>query len=234
MSAMSVGIVRLTQSSIGKKVIMAITGLIWIGFVAGHMYGNLKVFGGPVYFNEYAEGLRELGHPLFGRLHLLTVARVTLLAALALHFWAFISLTKQSQTARKTNYAKTKRLRTSSASLYMRYGGIYILFFIIFHLAHLTWGVPGVHPDFHHGDAYNNLVIGFQSYGYATTVIYFIALIALAMHLYHGMWSVFQTLGLNNKDYDQMIRMLAIGVAVVLPLGFAVVPLAVIFGILTV
>ena len=163
MGAMSVGIVRLTQSSIGKKVIMAVTGLVWIGFVVFHMYGNLKVLGGPVYFNEYAEGLREVGHPIFGRLHLLTVARLGLLVAIVLHFWSFVMLTRQSREARPTAYAKTKRLTTTSASLYMRYGGIYILLFIIYHLAHFTWGIPGIHPEFIHGDAYHNLVTGFQN-----------------------------------------------------------------------
>jgi succinate dehydrogenase / fumarate reductase cytochrome b subunit len=108
-----------------------------------------------------------------------------------------------------------------------------ILLFLIFHLAQFTWGIPGIHPDFIPGDAYHNLVVGFQSYYYLTTVIYFLAVIALGLHLYHGTWSMFQTLGLNNKTYSQLIRLAATGLAIVVSVGFVIVPIAVILGIVS-
>lgn len=233
MSASTIGVLRLYQSSIGKKVIMAVTGLIWVGYVLLHMYGNLKVFGGPVYFNEYAEGLREIGHPIFGRLHLLTIARLVLAASLIAHVWAAWSVSRQSWSARLKNYDRTKRLTTNPASLTIRWGGVAIFLFIIFHLAHLTLGIPGVHPNFVPGDAYHNLVLGFQSYFYIPAIIYLLATVALALHLYHGIWSLFQTLGLNNKTYTKIIRAIAWGLALVISAGFAIVPLAVITGIVS-
>ena len=237
-SVSSIGVLRLYQSTIGKKVIMAITGLIWIGFVVMHMYGNLKVFGffggGAEYFNEYAHGLREFGHPILGPKHFLILFRLLLIFALAAHVWAFFTLTRQSQSARPTGYGRHRTLATNPASLYIRWGGVAILFFIIFHLAHFTWYPPfSVNPDYIPGDAYHNLVSGFQMWGGAVSIIYFIALAALALHLYHGTWSMFQTLGLNNKTYTTFIRILATLVAVSIPLGFALVPLAILFGFIS-
>ncbi|MDX1523512.1 MAG: succinate dehydrogenase cytochrome b subunit, partial [Anaerolineae bacterium] len=142
------------------------------------------------------------------------------------------SLTQQSRTARPKSYAHTKRLRTNAASLYMRYGGVFILLFIIFHLMHFTWGWL-VHPDFIQGEPYHNVITGFTSLAYIPVVIYLIGLVALALHLYHGAWSMFQTLGLNNKTYTDAIRLLAWALAIIIPLGFAVVPLAVVFGIVS-
>ena len=233
MGVANLGVLKLYQTSIGKKVVMAVTGLLWIGFVFFHMYGNLKVFGGAAYFNEYAEGLREVGHPIFGRLHLLTLARLGLIVTILLHIWSAWSLTQQSHAARPTAYLQTKRLATNYASLTIRWGGVAILLFLIFHLAQFTWGIPGIHPDFIPGDAYHNLVVGFQSYYYLTTVIYFLAVIALGLHLYHGTWSMFQTLGLNNKTYSQLIRLAATGLAIVVSVGFVIVPIAVILGIVS-
>jgi len=242
MSAMSIGILRLTQTSIGKKVIMAITGLIGIGFVTFHMYGNLKVFGfmtGPEYasaqqhFNEYAHTLRTFGEPIFGYTHLLWVARLVLIGAVILHVWAAWSLYQESERARTVKYSKHQKLKTNFASLYIRVGGVILLLFIIFHLMHFTWGVPFVHPDFRTDDAYHNVVVGFQSYGYLPAIFYIIAMGALGLHLFHGTWSLFQTLGLNNKTYTNMLRALAIVISVVVTVGFIVVPLAVMLGLVT-
>ncbi|MEX1018160.1 MAG: succinate dehydrogenase cytochrome b subunit [Litorilinea sp.] len=223
--------VALYQSSIGKKAIMAVTGLIWIGYVAVHMYGNLKVFQGALYFNEYAEGLRHLGEPVFGFRHLLTVARLVLVASLAAHVWAAVSLYNQARNARPSNYESKRIVQANYASLTMRWGGTVILLFILFHLAHLTWGVPGVHNDFELGNAYNNLVYGFQSL--PVVIIYLVALVALGFHLFHGTWSLFQTLGLNNKSVEPLLRSLAWILAIGVPVGFAAVPLAVLFGMVT-
>lgn len=231
-----VGALTLYRTTIGRKIIMAVTGLIGIGFVIGHMYGNLKAFallgGGPEYFNHYAEGLRELGAPIFGHAHLLWIVRIVLLTAVILHVWAAYTLYQDSNRARSTSYGQHKTLQATMASLYIRVGGVILFLFIIFHMAHFTWGIPGIHPDFIYGEVYNNVVIGFQSYYYLPAVFYLIAMTALGFHIYHGMWSMFQTLGFNNKTYTQPLRALSLVLAIIIAVGFALVPLGVIFGIL--
>jgi succinate dehydrogenase / fumarate reductase cytochrome b subunit len=219
----------LHRTTIGKKFIMAVTGLIYVGYVIVHMYGNLKAFLGPVYFNEYAEGLRELGAPVFGHLHLLTVARLVLAVALVLHVWAAWSLTQQAWRARPNRYRVRKSVQANAASLSMRWGGVALLLFIIYHLAHLTWGVPGVHSDFVRGDAYRNLVVGMRNP--VTAVVYMAGLVALGLHLYHGVWSMFQTLGMSYDLTEKPIRALAIALALIVSLGFAAVPVAIWAGI---
>jgi succinate dehydrogenase / fumarate reductase cytochrome b subunit len=170
--------VALYRSSIGKKALMALTGLIWIGYVVAHMYGNLKAFQGGEHFNEYAEGLRYLGAPIFGYLHLLTVARIGLVATILIHIWAAWSLFVMARAARPASYASRRVVQANYASVSMRFGGLVILLFILFHLAHLTWGIGPVHSDYIRGDAYHNLIIGFRSI--PVVIIYLIALAALA------------------------------------------------------
>lgn len=219
----------LYQSSIGKKAVMALTGLVWIGFVAFHMYGNLKVFQGVETFNAYAEGLRSLGYPVFGHMHLLMIARVVLIVAIALHIWSAWSLYQQARHARPANYATRRVVQANYASLTMRWGGVLLVFFILFHLAQLTWGVQALNPDFTRSDPYANVVNAFSFW--PTVVLYLMALVALGFHLFHGTWSMFQTLGWNSRDYDGLIHGLAWAVAVVVPVGFALVPIAVQLGI---
>ena len=222
--------VALYRSSIGKKALMALTGLIWIGYVVMHMYGNTKAFLGSEHFNEYAEGLRVLGAPVFGHLHLLTIARIVLVAAIAIHIWAAYSLWVIAREARPSSYASRRVVQANYASLTMRYGGTVIVLFVIFHLAHLTWGMSPVHPDYIRGDAYHNLVAGFRSL--PVVILYLIALVALGLHLYHGTWSMFQTLGLNDENWDMALRALSWVLAIIVPLGFAAVPIAIQFGII--
>lgn len=221
--------IALTRSTIGKKVIMAVTGLIWVGYVVIHMYGNLKVFFGPEYFNHYAEGLRVLGEPLLGRLHLLFIARTVLVGSLVAHVWAAVSLSRQAQAARPQRYAVTKRVKADYASLTMRWGGAAIFFFIIYHLAHLTWGVPVLNTNFVRGQAYANLVYGFQNP--INVTLYLLAVTALGFHLYHGTWSMFQTLGLVDQRTTPPIRALAWALAILVPVGFGIVPISVMLGI---
>lgn len=228
-----VGVMTFPKTTIGKKVIMAITGAVWVGYLVMHMYGNLKVFTGAEHFNEYAAGLRTLGAPIFGYAHLLTIARLIFVGSIVLHIWAATTLTLHNRASRSVKYTMHTKLRGNSANLTMIYGGIAIFVFIIYHLMHFTFGTPVIHPDFDGHDAYSNVVIGFQSYGYIPAIIYLMALVPLAFHLFHGVWSMFQTLGLNNKTYTGMLRGLAWLIAIVIPAGFALVPLAVIFGILT-
>jgi succinate dehydrogenase / fumarate reductase cytochrome b subunit len=230
---MSISVINLYRTSIGKKVIMAITGLIGIGFVILHMYGNLKVFGGPEYFNAYSEGLRGIGAPIFGHTHLLWIGRAVLLAAVVLHVWAAWSLYQESRDARAIKYAKYTPIQASVAALYIRVGGVILLIFLIFHLMHFTWGVPGIHPDFSQTDVYHNVVVGFRSYAYLPAVFYLVAMAALGFHLYHGTFSLFQTLGASNQRHAKSLRALSLFLAVIVAVGFALVPLAVMFGLVS-
>jgi succinate dehydrogenase / fumarate reductase cytochrome b subunit len=233
MGVMSISVINLYRTSIGKKVIMALTGVIGIGFVIFHMYGNLKVFGGPEYFNAYSEGLRGIGAPIFGHTHLLWIGRGILLGAVVLHVWAAWSLYQESEHARAVKYIKHTTIQASPAALYIRVGGVIILIFLIFHLMHFTWGVPGIHPDFSETDVYHNLVVGFQSYSYLPAVFYLVAMAALGFHLYHGTYSLFQTLGANNQSHAGSLRALSLFLAIIVAGGFAIVPLAVMFGLIS-
>ncbi len=230
MSAATMSVLKFHHSTIGKKVIMAVTGLIWIGYLLGHMYGNLKLFTGPEHFNEYAHGLRTLGAPVFGYAHLLTIVRIGLIVSFFAHVWAAITLGVRNRSARSTSYIQHKKLRTTQVSLTMIYGGVAVLLFVLYHLLHITLGVPGVHPNFDGSDAYHNVVYGFQSQGYIPVVIYLLALVTVGLHLFHGTWSVFQTLGLINKSYSPALRIVAIALALIIPLGFASVPIAIMLG----
>jgi succinate dehydrogenase / fumarate reductase cytochrome b subunit len=220
--------VAIYRSSIGKKALMAVTGLIWIGYVIAHMYGNLKAFQGSEDFNHYAESLRTLGEPIFGYLHLLTIIRIVLVIAILIHIWAAWSLFVMAREARPRSYASRRVVKANYASVSIRYGAVVILLFVIYHLSHLTWGITGIHPDYIRGDAYHNLVIGFRSL--PVVIIYLAALVALAGHLYHGTWSMFQTMGMNDNNWDRALRALAWLLAIVVPVGFAAVPIAIQLG----
>lgn len=220
----------LYRSSIGKKAVMAVTGLIWIGYLVMHMYGNLKAFQGAEYFNHYAEGLRDIGAPVFGHLHLLTIARIVLIPTLILHIWSAWSLYGVARAARPVNYGQWRAVKANYASLTMRWGGAVLAIFILFHLAQLTWGAPVINADFIRGDAYHNLIGAFQFW--PITLLYLAGVVALGFHLFHGTWSMFQTLGLNNHEWDAVFRGLAWVLAIVIPVGFATVPLAVQLGYL--
>ena len=234
------GVLTLYRTSVGKKVIMAVTGFILVGFVAFHMYGNMKMYQGPEVFNAYAAGLREVGYPIFGHEHLLWVARLALLGAVVLHIWSATSLTLQSRKTTAANavggmrrYGEKKRT-TGYAAYTMRYGGVVIFLFILYHLAHLTFGAfygqgQYQHPENGEYFVYNNVVVGFQNP--LISGIYLITMIFLGLHLYHGVWSMFQTLGLNNTKYTGMLRGLAILVAVIVTLGNLSFPIAVMAGI---
>ncbi len=218
----------LYRSSIGKKVTMAITGLVLFFFVIAHMLGNLKVFQGPEKFNAYAEFLREFGEPLLGHSQFLWILRVGLLLAVVLHIVAAVQLTRMSQQARPVRY---QRRLTPSASTYasrtMRWGGVIIATFVVYHLLHLTVGT--VHPDFVAGSVYHNVVVGFRSW--IVTLAYIAAMGVLGLHLYHGVWSTFQTLGAGGAEHSQVRRSLAAGVALVIFLGFITVPVSVLTGV---
>jgi succinate dehydrogenase / fumarate reductase cytochrome b subunit len=217
----------LWSSSVGKKIVMAVSGLVLYGFVVVHMLGNLKVYQGREAFNHYAEGLRTVGAPFFGHGQLLWVARIVLLVALFVHLVAVFKLTRQSKAARKHAYKKFDGLEYSYASRTMLWGGLLLLAYVVYHLLHLTFG--SVHPNFVPGDAYNNFVVGFQQV--PASIAYIVAMIPLALHMYHGFWSMLQTLGANNPKYNKMRRPIALTLALLVALLNISFPVAVLLGI---
>jgi succinate dehydrogenase / fumarate reductase cytochrome b subunit len=215
------------RTSVGKKVAVATTGLIGVGFVFAHMIGNLKVFLGPHAINTYGEGLRDMGEPYFPRSFILWTGRLVLIAAVVTHIVLTAQLAMQSRRARPVRYEYTKAVRKNPAARTMRWGAVFILLFIVFHLADLTWGT--VNPGYVRGDVYRNIVATFNRP--AIVVVYLAAMFSLGMHLYHGTWSVTQTLGLNQTRWDRPIRRGATALAVIIAGGFSLVPLGVLVGI---
>lgn len=216
------------RSAIGKKAIMAVTGLILFGFVLTHMLGNLKLFMGPEAINHYAEWLRAIGEPGLPHGAALWIARIVLLVAVILHIDAAIRLTQMNRRARPHAYKKREYEAASYSSRTMRWGGIIIALFVIYHLAHLTWG--NAHHDFQPGDVYHNMVSGFRVPW--VSAIYIIANIALGFHLYHGMWSFFQSLGWNHPRFNSWRRNFATAFAIIITVGNIAMPIAVMANLL--
>jgi succinate dehydrogenase / fumarate reductase, cytochrome b subunit len=214
---------RMLNSSIGLKITMALTGVILSGFVLVHMLGNLQVYQGAEALDAYGKLLRK--EPA-----LLWTFRLVLLSAVGLHIWAFIALTRKNLQARPQAYQARKYKESSFASRSMIITGPLILAFIIYHILHLTTGT--VHPDFQEGAVYHNLVSGLRGLGGVVGWIYVIAMIMLAFHLWHGVWSMFQTLGAPEDRYRSLGRRFATIFTILVTLGFASVPLAVLTGFL--
>ncbi len=210
-------------STVGKKVVMAVTGVVLVGFVIGHMIGNLQVFLGPEALNHYGELLRELGHG-----GAIWVVRGGLLAAVGLHIWAATALTLGSWAARPLGYRRRQHWTESTyASRTMRWGGPILLIFIVYHLLHFTTGTA--HGDFVAGDVYHNVVAGFSVPW--VSGFYIFAQLVLGLHLYHGVWSMLQTLGLSHASYDSLRMALALFVTVIVVLGNISIPVAVLSGV---
>lgn len=232
------GVMTLYRTSIGKKAIMAATGLLLVGFVFIHMWGNLKVYAGPEAINQYAVDLRYLGEPIFGYAQALWLARLVLLGAVGLHIWAAVSLTLQSRRSRAQGYAEKRGTQPAYtyASYTMRWGGVVILLFIIYHLMHFTFGAVGyapnqfMHPEGGEYFVYQNLVAGFQFW--PSSLFYMAAMLALGLHMFHGIWSMMQTLGLNNKNWTHIWRGVAALVALAVVIGNISIPIAVLAGII--
>ena len=230
-------IIELYRSAMFKKLVMAVTGLMLFGFVLSHMTGNLKVYqgqyetgahAGEYKIDVYAEGLRELGAPILGHSQFLWIFRIGLLAAVALHILSAWQLTLINRRARPQGYAKQTNQSSTYASRTMRYGGVILLLFIVYHLLHLTTG--HVHSDFVHGQVYGNFYKGFTNP--LVSGFYILANIALGLHLYHGLWSLFQTLGINGKRFNTMRRQFAIAFALVISLANISFPVSVLSGML--
>jgi succinate dehydrogenase / fumarate reductase cytochrome b subunit len=215
------------RSAVGKKWVMAVTGLIGIGFVLAHMIGNLKVYMGAEDLNHYGEFLRELLHPLVPRTVTLWLLRLGLIGALLLHLHAAYTLTVMNHRARPSDYVGGRDyVAANFASRTMRWSGIIVLAFIAFHLLDLTGGTAN--PDFVRGDPYNNLVATFERP--VVSLFYVIANVLLGIHLFHGTWSMFQSLGINSPRFNDLRRRLAQGIAAAIVIGNVSFPLAVTFG----
>lgn len=224
-------VLAIPRSSIGKKATMAITGLVWIGFVAAHMWGNLHIFQGPEAFNHYAEFLREVGEPVFSYAQVLWLLRIVVTTAILLHIWAAYTLYRMAQRAHGSSYAMKRVVKANYATRFMRIGGVVIIFFLLFHLAQFTWVALPETALTPRVDPYANVVIAFQNP--MISLFYIIAVLVLGLHLYHGVWSMFQTMGFNSRDWDGFFHGLAVIVAIAIPIGFITVPLAVMFGFVT-
>jgi len=215
----------LYETTIGKKAVMAVTGLVLYGFVIVHMLGNLQVFLGPEAFNAYAEKLKALGP-------LLWLARGILFLSVVAHIVAATQLTLRTMSARPIGYKKHKRLATGYSALTMKYGGLFLFCFILFHIAHFT--LPGVamsHAYQHSAsDVYSNFVNGFKVPW--VSGIYLLAQLFLGMHLYHGAWSLFQTLGFDPR-HDDRRRFLAQTIGVTVAAGNLAFPIAVLTGVVS-
>ncbi|MGO9240315.1 MAG: succinate dehydrogenase cytochrome b subunit [Bryobacteraceae bacterium] len=213
----------LFNSVVGKKIVMAVTGVILSVFVLGHMIGNLQIFLGPERINAY-------GRFLHGNMELLWPVRIVLLTAVVLHVLMAWQLTiLNSFKARPVAYLKKSAIASDYASRTMVWSGPIVGAFIIYHLLHFTTGT--VHPNFVEGDVYHNVITGFQVP--AVALFYIVANILLATHLYHGVWSMFQTLGVNHPRYTPWLKGLAKVYGIVIGLGNCSIPLAVLAGLLT-
>jgi succinate dehydrogenase / fumarate reductase cytochrome b subunit len=213
-------LVAFWQSTLGKKVVMGVTGLIMIGFLCLHMLGNLQAFQG-------AEKLNAYGELLHGPLHEVTLlTRVVLLVSVILHVVAAVELTLLDRAARPVGYARRQPQAATAASRTLRVGGVLLLMFIVFHLLHFTTGQA--HPDFVPGDVYHNLTTGLRRP--VVAVFYLLAMAALGLHLYHGAWSSFRSLGAAQPRPNPLYRPVAAALAVLLWLGFSAIPVAVMLG----
>ena len=223
------------RSTVAMKAMMAVSGLIMIGYLLAHMYGNLKVFAGQEAFDEYAHHLRTLGEPILPYGGALWIIRIVLLVAIVAHVYSAVTLWKRDRKARggTSRYASSKAKRgvqRSYASFTLRWGGIIIILFIVYHLLHLTWNVvaPGGASD----SPYLRLVNGFQIWW--LVIIYTIALLAVGFHLRHGVWSALTTLGANTSATTRRrLNLLAYVVAIVITGGFLLVPYSILFGVVS-
>jgi len=214
---------ELYRSAVAKKAVMAISGIVLFGFVLGHMAGNLKIFEGSESFNAYSEWLRDVGYPLLPHEGALWLVRLVLLVAIVLHMWSALELTRMSRRARPDDYVHRRGFQLDYAARTMRWSGVLVGLYVVYHLMHFTFGT--VHHDFVAGDVYHNLVSGFQLW--PISAVYIAANVLLGFHLYHGLWSIFQSLGWNDSGYGGWRRGFAITFCVVVTLGFISVPVAV-------
>ncbi len=222
--------VELYRSAVGKKYVMALTGIALMGFVLAHMVGNLKMFLGPAAFNEYGEFLRELLVPILPHHVVLWIMRIGLIVAFALHIHAAYALTRMNHAARRTKYqSRRDYVAANYASRTMRWSGVIVGLFLIWHLFDLSW--TGTGAAFYRGDPYTNVANSLSRIPVA--IFYVVANIALGFHLFHGSWSLFQSMGWNNPRFNRWRRDFAIGFAALVVVGNVAFPIAVLAGVVS-
>jgi succinate dehydrogenase / fumarate reductase cytochrome b subunit len=209
------------QSTNGKKAVMAVTGAILFLFVIGHLLGNLQVFDGPDRLNAYGRFLKNLGE-------LLWIVRIVLIVAVLLHIVATVQLALRNQKARPVGYKVKKSIASNYADRTMYWSGPIVLAFVIFHLLQFTAGY--IHPEsqFIDGDVYHNVVAGFQVWWVSAWYIF--SMILLGFHLRHGLWSMFQSLGVNHPRHTPVLKQAALWIAILITVGYISIPAAVLTG----
>jgi succinate dehydrogenase / fumarate reductase, cytochrome b subunit len=217
----SVRVLGFLSSTVGKKAVMAISGVVLFGFVIAHLLGNLQIFLGPDVFNAYARSLRHM--PV-----LVWAVRVVLLIMVTLHIWISLQLAVAKSEARPVSYTKHVSAGSMYASRTMYMSGPIIAAFVVYHLLQFTFGVGGT--AFERFDAYGNVINGFRVP--VVSGFYIIAIGLLCLHLRHGLWSIFQTLGFHNPRYMQRFKTMAGWIAFAIFLGFVSIPIAIVFRII--
>ena len=213
-------------STIGKKTVMAVSGLVLVLFLLAHMLGNLKIFFGPADFDGYAAWLRTIGAPVLHNSWFLWLQRAVLLVAVVAHVTAAVQLSIRDRRARPVRYVHRQRPRATFATSTMRWGGVIIALFVVWHVLDLTVGV--VNPAFEAGRPYHNVVVDFQNWW--IDLIYIAAVAALGLHINHGFWSAAQTLGINRPARERTIKAVGSTLAFTITAGFVLVPVAVMTG----
>ncbi len=220
-------LLRSLQSSIGRKLLVALTGVALLGFVVVHLLGNLQIYAGPDQLNAYAEGLADLGP-------LLWVARIGLIVLAAAHITLAIKLAAENRAARPERYAVSGRVQSTTSARSMLLTGLMILAFVLYHLAHFTWGIA--HPEFSgrldaqgRHDVYSMIVASFQQWPIALT--YALAMVLLGLHLRHGATSIFQTFGWNHPKYNKLIASIGPTLAVLIVAGNIAIPFSCLLGL---
>jgi len=223
-------LVELYRSALGKKYVMAITGIIFLGYVLAHMIGNLKLYFGAEDFNTYAEFLRRLLYPIAPQSATLNILRAILLLALVGHVVAAWQLTTMNRRARPESYrSKRDYVAADFAARTMRWTGVIVFLFLAYHLADLTWG--WVNPAPAGSSVYDKVVASFEVP--IVSAFYLVANLALGVHLFHGVWSLFQSMGWNNRRFNHWRRSLAVGFTVVVVGGNLSFPIAVLTGVIS-
>ncbi len=216
------------HTAVGKKWVMGLTGVALLGFVLVHMTGNLHLYEGPREVHEYAETLRNLGTDVIPRTWVLWGLRIGLIAAFGLHIHSAYSLSRMSIKADKRYLGGRNYIAANFASRTMRWTGPIIALYLFYHLADLTWG--WFNPDFVRGDPYHNVAESLSSIPVA--IVYIVANVALSIHIFHGTWSMFQSLGVNSPRFNHLRRYLAGGLAGIILVGNLSFPIFVQAGVI--
>jgi succinate dehydrogenase / fumarate reductase, cytochrome b subunit len=218
-------------SSVQLKYVMAVSGAVMFAYLVLHMIGNLKIFFGQESLDLYAEWLRVVGEPALPEQTVLWIVRIALLAAVLSHIAAATVLARRAARARPVRYAAGNKVAGSYATRTMRWGGVIIALFVVYHILDLTTGT--LNPNGQYGEVYANVVADFAPQRWYVTLFYVLAVVAVTLHLRHGLWSALQSFGRTSERNRRAVRAVSSGIAIVLGVGFLAVPLSVTFGLVS-